>query len=35
VTIEVHYDYITGLFPGGGMTFTDTTIMRIEPRSVE
>ena len=35
ITIEVSYDYITGLFPGGGMTFTDTTIMRIEPRSVE
>jgi len=35
VWIKVKYDYITGLFPGGGMTFTDTTIMRLEPRSIE
>lgn len=34
IWMEVRYDYITGLFPGGGMTFTDTTIMRIEPRIV-
>jgi hypothetical protein len=34
ITIQVEYDYITGLFPGDGMVFTDTTIMRIEPRSV-
>jgi Flp pilus assembly protein TadG len=35
IWIQVKYDYITGLFPGDGMTFTDTTIMRIEPRTVE
>jgi hypothetical protein len=35
VYIRVHYGYITGLFPGGGLTMDDTTIMRLEPRSVE
>ena len=35
VWIQVKYDFITGLFPGGGMTFDDTTIMRLEPRAIE
>ncbi|OWY60631.1 hypothetical protein B7486_68150 [cyanobacterium TDX16] len=35
VWIKVRYDYITGLFPGDGLTFTDTTIMRIEPQVIE
>jgi hypothetical protein len=34
IWIKVKYDYITGLFPGGGVTFEDTTIMRLEPRTV-
>jgi hypothetical protein len=35
VWIQVRYDYITGLFPGSGLTFDDTTIMRIEPQVIE
>lgn len=35
VWIRVNYDYITGLFPGGGLTFDDQTIIRIEPRTIE
>jgi Flp pilus assembly protein TadG len=35
VWMRVRYDYITGLFPGGGMTFEDTTIIRIEPRVIQ
>ena len=35
VWIKVKYDYITGLFPGDGVTFTDTTVMRLEPRTVQ
>ncbi len=32
VRIEVHHDWVTGIFPHGGITITETTIMRIEPR---
>jgi hypothetical protein len=35
VWIRVTYNYITGLFPGGGLTFDDQTIIRIEPRTIE
>jgi hypothetical protein len=35
VWIRVDYEYITGLFPGDGLTFEDTTIMRIEPQVIE
>jgi hypothetical protein len=31
----VHYGFITGLFSSDGLTMEDTTIMRVEPRSVE
>lgn len=35
VWIRVRYDYITGLFPGDGLVFEDTTVMRLEPRTIE
>ncbi|MCP3855073.1 MAG: pilus assembly protein [Actinomycetia bacterium] len=32
VYVEVYRGYTTGLFPGGGLTLTDTAVMKIEPR---
>jgi hypothetical protein len=31
VYIEVDHDYVTKLFPGGGITITDNAVMRLEP----
>jgi Flp pilus assembly protein TadG len=32
VWMQVRYDYVTGLFPGDGLTIRDRAIMRLEPR---
>ena len=32
VWIRVQRDYVTGIFPGDGVTMTDRTIMKVEPR---
>ncbi|MEL7209144.1 MAG: TadE/TadG family type IV pilus assembly protein [Actinomycetota bacterium] len=31
VWVRIRHDWITGLFPGGGLTMEDTTVMRLEP----
>jgi Flp pilus assembly protein TadG len=31
VYLEVDHDYVTKLFPGGGITITDNAVMRLEP----
>jgi hypothetical protein len=32
VWVRIQRDYITGLLPGDGVTITDQTVMRVEPR---
>ncbi len=32
VWMQVRYDYVTGMFPGDGLTIRDRAIMRLEPR---
>jgi len=32
VWVRINRDYFTGLFPGNGVTITDQTVMKVEPR---
>ena len=32
IWVRINRDYVTGLFPGTGVTITDQTVMRVEPR---
>ena len=35
VWISVQHDYLTGVFPGDGITITDSAVMRLEPQPPE
>ena len=32
VWMQIRYEYVTNIFPGSGITITDSAIMRLEPR---